>query len=330
MLLLNSALTITPPPIALLRWSDLPHPERAVRRGHLVRVRQGVYASAVAWNALPPWERYLARVHAVALLHPDAVFCLESAEALIGMPVFGDPVVVHVLVPAQATSRAVAGVRMHRSSLERSVIRVAGITVTAPGDTAVDLARHRHNAIGLAAADAALRLATPLTRDELVAINESRVSSRGRNVARWPLARATALAETPLESISRAVIEWLGFAEPELQVTFRARTGEEDRADFAWRAARLLGEADGDLKYDGRFGSPSVVLRRQSARDNRLREHVRAIAHWGWTDATAVAPLRGILNGAGLRQTGPEDPAQLTSLTRILGARAPHRTGDRA
>jgi hypothetical protein len=133
-----------------------------------------------------------------------------------------------------------------------------------------------------------------------------------------------------LESISRAVIEWLGFAEPELQVTFRARTGEEDRADFAWRAARLLGEADGDLKYDGRFGSPSVVLRRQSARDNRLREHVRAIAHWGWTDATAVAPLRGILNGAGLRQTGPEDPAQLTSLTRILGARAPHRTGDRA
>ncbi|WP_374974776.1 hypothetical protein ACEYYH_12910 [Microbacterium trichothecenolyticum] len=324
--LVTVARPIKPSPLALLRHSDAPHPERGVSKGELVKVRHGVYASAALWKSLPPWERYLARVYSAALAYPDAIFCLESAAALLGLPIFGDPGDVHVLVPTARSSRLVAGVRTHRSSDDRTILKIGGLAMTSPEDTAVDLARLRHPAIGLAAADAALRLAPGSSADALTLINEARISSRGRDAARWPLARATALSETAIEAVSRAVIEWLGFPAPELQVVFRS-SGKEDRADFVWTHVKLGGEADGDLKYDGRYGDARDVLRRQTLRDRRLRTHLRAVAHWGWTDATTVTPLRDILAGAGLRATAPEQTAHLHSLQRLLAAHAPHLIG---
>lgn len=321
--LLTVVHVLKPSPLTLLRHSEVPHPERRVAKGELIKIRHGVYASAALWKSLPPWEKYLARVHAAALIHPDAIFCLESAAALLGMPIFGDPVDVHILVPTGRASRLVAGVRTHRSSEDRSIIEIGGLAMTGPDDTAVDLARLRHQAIGLAGADAALRLEPESTADRLLGISEARVSSRGRALARWSLSRATAESETAIEAVSRAVIEWLGFPAPELQVVFRS-SGKEDRTDFVWRHAGLAGEADGDIKYDGRYGDPREVLRRQTLRDRRLRTHLRAVTHWGWTDATTVTPLRDILTGSGLRAFAPEQTAQLHSLRRLLAPHAPH------
>ncbi|MDF2555295.1 MAG: hypothetical protein K0R60_1190 [Microbacterium sp.] len=322
--LLSVALPIRPAPVPLLRHADIPHPERGVARGELIRVRHGVYASTALWKEMVPWDRYLARVHAVALTHPDAVFCMESAAALLGMPIFGDTAIAHVLVSGNEASRFSAGIRTHRSSEDRTIIEVGGLAMTSLHDTAVDLARLRHEAIGVAMADAALRLDPQGTRELLLGINETRVSSRGRNVARWSLARSTSQAETAIESVSRAVIEWLGFSAPELQVAFRSSSGEEDRADFVWRAADLVGEADGDLKYDGRYGDARTVFRRQRLRDTRLRMRVRAVARWGWSDVTTYTPLRGILTGAGLRPVAPEQSAKLHALKLLLAPRAPH------
>lgn len=322
---------LRPCPIPLLHADDVPHPERALARGDLVRVRAGVYAPRDLWHALPPWERYLVRVHAVVLRHPGVVLCHESAVCVDGGPVFGDPLVVHVLSTSVTASRLVSGIRTHTTTDDRQLIEIDGVAMTAPAETAVDLARARHPAIGLSVADAMLRQHPELSRDGLEALNESRSSRRGRKIARWPLSRATALAETALESVSRAAIEWLGYPAPELQVTF-ASAGEEDRSDFLWREASLAGEADGDLKFDGRFGDPRVILRRQRDRDARLRGHVRAVAHWGWSEATAFAPLRDILHGIGLRTTGPENAAALLSLRRSLAGHAPRRieVGDAA
>jgi hypothetical protein len=242
------------------------------------------------------------------------------------MPVFGDPVTIHMLVPPSGAARLSGGVRTHRSSEDRVIVESGGIAMTSPADTAVDLARHRHSAIGLATADAALRLDPNLTDEALVAMNEARASSRGRANARWSLSRATPDTETALESVSCAVIEWLGFPKPELQETFVSESGERDRTDFLWREISLAGEADGDLKYDGRFGDPVAALRRQSERDARLRASLRAVAHWGWADATAVAPLRSLLTGMGLEAIAPENAAQLFTVRRLLAPRAPHRT----
>jgi hypothetical protein len=319
--------SVPPSPVALFRSADTPHPERAMARGTLVRVHRGVYAPATQWNALAPWERYLARVHAVGMTHPAAVFCYESAAALLGMPLFGDPVTVHVLTTSAAASRLTSGVRTHVTADDRALVEAGGLAMTTLAETAVDLARQRHPAIGLAAADAALRLDPDLTGLMLSGVNEARTSSRGRRVARWPLSRANRLAETALESVSRAVVEWLGFPAPAIQVAFPTRAGT-DRTDFFWREFSVAGESDGDLKYDGRFGDPRAVLRKQRDRDARLREHVRTVTHWGWHETTAVTPLRSILLGAGVPQIVPENSARLHSVKRLVARNAPHRTGD--
>jgi hypothetical protein len=128
-----------------------------------------------------------------------------------------------------------------------------------------------------------------------------------------------------------AAVEWLGFTQPDLQVTFRSASGDRDRVDFLWRdgpwsPGGVAGEADGDVKYDGRFGDAAEVHRRQQRRDGRLRRFVSTVPHWGWTDATNGMPLRSILLGAGLIRTAPEDTASLAAMTRAIGSRAPHRT----
>ncbi|MFT3799539.1 hypothetical protein [Microbacterium sp.] len=306
-------------PIVLWRTAEVPHPERGARRGDLTRVRRGVYARTADWRRLPPWEKYLVRVHAAALVFPDAVFSHESAAVLLGMPVLGDPVTVHVLVGPHSAARESTGIRSHRCRELPEVVTSRGIAVTSPAVTAVTLARHRHNAYGLAAADAALGMGKTLTREALIADNEARDSSRGRNLARWPLERADKRRESVLESISDAAIEWLGFPAPELQHVFVAEDGRIDRGDKWWKELSLLGEPDGELKYDGRFGDPAALLRDRHERDRRLlRGDVDSIAHWGWLDVARIWPLRALLLGHGLRQLYPEDTVQLRSLTRLL------------
>jgi hypothetical protein len=82
-----------------------------------------------------------------------------------------------------------------------------------------------------------------------VALNVSargRAQSNRRGVRQldWVQARATAESESAGESVSRAVIEGLGYEEPELQREFFYE-GVTDRSDFYWRRLRIIGESDG-------------------------------------------------------------------------------------
>lgn len=251
---------------------------------------------------------------------PDAVFSHESAAALHGLPGFGDPVMVHLLRDPSGTARTIGGVRTHTTEVPRELMELGGVGLTTPAETAVDIARTRHGAHALAVADAVLRLDTTMTAERLVATNEARGSSRGRRQARWALHRASGVPESTLESVSRAAIEWLGFPDPVLQQWFTSRSGERDRSDMWWPEDKVAGEADGDLKYDGRFGDPAMLLRTRRRRDGRLREHVRSVAHWAWEEVARYAQLRSILLGAGLRRIRPEDTARLFELQRALSA----------
>lgn len=306
-----------PSPVPLLRSSEVGHPEHQIACGSLVRVRRGILAPAELWSALTPWQRYTARVHAVVMVRPEVILCLESAAAIFGLPLFGEPADVHVLDTPDATARLHGGIRLHTTRGDRLVERVGGVRVTSAADTAVDLSRARHGALALAVADAALRADPSLTVEALVAANESRISSRGRRVARWVLHRASPLAETPLESVSRAAIEWLGFAEPELQKTFWT-DGVTDRTDMWWRGARIVGEADGDVKYDGSLQPSASAIRKEKERDRRLRRHASGVAHWGWSDVAKVRPLADALRSAGLRPANAESSRELHALTELL------------
>ena len=313
----SAKLIDAPPPLPLFRSSDLPHAERGVASGDLVRVRRGILAPASLWWALPPWRRYEARVHAAAITHPGIVFCRESAAAIRGLPVFGEPLEIHVLDTPGATSRSSGGLRLHVTAEDRVVDSRGGILVTSLADTVIDLARGRHGAIGLAVADAALRVDPDLTVEALVARNESRANSRGRRVARWALHRATPLAETVLESVSRAAIEWLGFADPELQVRFQT-DGVVDRVDMWWEDARVIGEADGEIKYDGSLRPAAVAIAKEKERDRRLRRHASGLGHWGWRDVALIGPLRETLHQAGLRPISAESSRELYGLSSLL------------
>lgn len=319
MLALPTRPQIAASPVVLFRRSDIPHPERSVARGELLRIRPGVFAEATQWTALRPWEQYLARVHAVALQRPDAVFCHESAAALLGMPVIGDPRIVHILVPRTLAARETRDIRSHRVTRMPELMCVDGLIVTTPTATAVGIARYRQHAIGLAAADAALRRDPTITTDTLRGDNETRATSRGRAHARWVIERASARRESVLESVSDAALEWLGFPPSVLQQEFVAEDGQLDRGDYWWADIGLLGEADGEFKYDGRFGEPAALLRARHARDRRLlRSGARAIAHWGWIDVARVWPLRDLLVGHGLSPVRPPDLPHLQTLMQAL------------
>lgn len=306
---------VLPSPVALLQRQGNAHLDRDVRNGALSRVIRGVYAPTPQWTALEPWERYLARVHAVALGEPDAVFSHESAAALQGLPIFGEPPDVHITRGRGATARCQSNIRIHVVTRWPDVTSCHGVLATAPLDTTVDLARTRHQAVGYAVACATLRAGYTTTAG-LFENNEQRTSSRGRAHARWALRRSTSTPESTLECVSLAAIEWLGFAPPILQHDVLTRDGWR-RPDFLWPDDRVAGEADGDLKYADASGVSR--LRKQRDRDAALQSAgIRAVAHWAWTDVARVDPLRAALRSAGLSPVGPEHPVSLATLAAAL------------
>jgi len=314
--------SLHPSPIPLLLARDVSgvRLDREAAAGRLAVVRAGVFAPADAWRELAPWDRYLARVHAVARQQPEAVFSHESAAALLGLPVFGDPGTVHVL-SGHGTAREAAGIRVHTTTDARELVDIGGVLVAAPVEVAVDLARGRHPAVALAVADAVLRLDPLASVEQLVARNEARSSSRGRKRARWVLHRADARAATALESVSRAVVEWLGFPEPELQIGVATGIGEFV-LDLGWPDVGVGGETDGRLKYDGRYGDPADVLRREKQREDALRRELTGLARWGWAELREPMALRRILLSAGLTPVRPIRSDALFSLRAALAGGA--------
>ena len=278
-------------------------------------MRPGVYARVNDWAALAPWERYLARVHAVARTWVDPVFCLESSAALRGMPTFGEPRLVHLL-SADGSTWHEGDVAVHGLRDGRRTTRAEGIRLTSAVDTALDLCRVLPPAFALAVADALLR-SQPVGQPpiDLSAGGRAQLNRRGLRQLDWVQARATRLAESVGESVSRAVIEWLGCEEPELQAEFRFE-GRTDRADFFWRRRGVIGESDGYGKYD----ADNVAAARshfvdEKRREDRLRRNVGPVIRWDWSDTMHWRNLLAKLRAGGLVPVRPMNTAMLEMLS---------------
>jgi len=310
------AMSIQPPPVALLRRAEAgTRFDHAVRSGRLHRIRSGVYVDSRDWEELPPWSRYLARIHAFASKSPHTVFMHESAAALWGLPTLGKQHRIHARASRPGAARRMNDVQWHHTNDEPDVAVAPGIVATSPIDTVVDLARSRHPVVARAAADALLReLGTG--PDALLATNDARISARGRSAARWPLETASSLVETALESVSLCVIEWLGFERPELQVEFEIGPGDIARADFYWRSVDVIGEADGRAKYSMNGGLPEQQMWSEKRREDSLRRQGRGVARWTWEEARRPDVLRDVLRHSGV----PEVRAPRHDLLRTLPA----------
>ena len=305
-------------PVELFRVRDARVTHQRYRAPAYLPVRTGVYALRLAWNALRPWERYLARVHAFAVLHPDAIFSHESAAALYDLPIFGEPRDIHLFDPGRSRSRRFGDVVVHTSEDVPPVYVATGIQVVSAAHTAVDLMRVLPPAFGLAVGDS---LTSPVrdfaaTMPELRSLAAAQVNRRGRTRLAWLWPRIDGRTESAGESVSRAVIEWCGFELPQSQREFHL-DGFTDRVDFFWEGPRIAGESDGYGKYLAETPEETVArVVAEKKREDRLRRHLGGFARWDWSDAMQVAPLRRALVRAGV----PQVRAPAHALLQTLGA----------
>ncbi|MFI8593445.1 hypothetical protein ACIGCK_03315 [Microbacterium sp. NPDC078428] len=285
---------------------------RRVRSGELARVRPGVYAPADWWAALPPHERYRERVAAAVLVFPDAALMRESAAVAHGLPAFGEPRDIHFFDPDRRSTRRFGDVVVQASERPRVVTHVAGALATDLITTVVDTARHLPPAYALAVADTAR--SRGLHRESIRAHSLSDPNRRHERMLAWVWDFADARAESTGESVSRAVISWLGLPVPILQRTFFT-DGHEDRPDFWWPDYSTIGESDGYGKY--RAATAEAAVRgvvKEKLREDRLRRRCRSFTRWDWGDTHRVQPLLDKLLGAGLPQVGAPDRAMLATL----------------
>ena len=281
-----------------------------------VRVRSGIYAPRTAYLALPPWERYAARVHAFAVAHPAAVLCLESAAVIWGLPLFGETRDIHVFDADRSRSRRFGDVCVHTSMHGRAVARRGPLLCTSMIDTVVDLSRVLPPAEALAVVDAAMSRTQggPLDLTELREHADAQTTTRGSARQRWLWERADGRSESPAESVSRAVIEWCGFEDPELQENFHYE-GVRDRVDFFFRSVGAIGESDGWRKYDLEDAAKAAArLKDEKRREDRLRRRGHPFARWDLSDVWRIAPLQRALSAAGVPLVRPPQPAMLATL----------------
>lgn len=271
-----------------------------------VRVRRGIWIRGTVWRALDPDERYAALVHATARTASGPqplVFSHQSAAAVWGMPLIGDPGPrLHVLVRPDGGGSSGSLMR-HRGELPKALI-INGVHVTDAARTVTDLARSASMAAALAAADSALHR-NLCTRAQLVQEAAALpLRARGRARAALIAALADGRAESAGESLSRAQMYVLRFPQPDLQVEKRDGRGVIGRADFGWEG--LLGEFDGAVKYGIRLNQSPAEMQQAIVAEKEREDRLRAaegerMARWLWADAWGGVGMARKLAAQGLR-----------------------------
>ncbi|MEP7020976.1 MAG: type IV toxin-antitoxin system AbiEi family antitoxin domain-containing protein [Pseudonocardiales bacterium] len=249
--------------------------DRAVRSGRVHRLRRGQFT--VAERAEHPRLVGVAAARACA----GSVVSHRSAALLHRLPVLNHPRRPELTVAPMQTGD-VAGALLHRATLRHiDVSEVDGALVTSVSRTLVDIGRSASAGCAVVAIDAALHRG---------AVDLGAIENVLCACWNWPgirravraVDRADASAESPLESISRLVIGWLGLPAPRLQAQLHDELGMfVGRADFYWPEYGVVGEADGLAKYDSR-----AVLLDEKRRQESLEALGLVVIRWDWSDVT--------------------------------------------
>jgi len=272
------------------------------RGGTRTKLRRGAYVDAAQWERLTSDERHLAHVRAVvADAVSDVVVSHWSAALAWRLPVVGQhDDRVHLTARPSSGGRTRGDVVRHCVTDMPTGVLQAGLMVTSPARTVVDLARVGGIAAGLVAGDAAVRCGLT-DADELMAHARRAGRGRGSRAARLVAAAVDPLAESPGESLSRARMIEHGLPLPVLQHEVRDRDGFVGRVDFWWPHVRVVGEFDGRVKYGDAQGADA--LWREKLREDRLRAVARTVVRWTWDDAWRAFPLVDRLYAAGVPLT---------------------------
>lgn len=285
---------------------------RAVRDGHLVRIRRGWYALADDWTSWWPEDRHRALILSShgETTGGTGIVSHVSAAALWGLPFYR-------LAPRQVHMSASKGVRSsgnrvvtrHRAQVaDDDIVFLRGIPCTSLERTIADVVCAVSVEAAISMADAALRMvsvrrnavdldAEACWRSNLFERLVTMAGTPGIAQARRVIGFANGLAQLPGESVSRLQLRRLGFASPALQVAVRGPEGERWFVDFGLDDVNAYGEFDGQGKYldpsmRGGRTIEEVVLAEKRREDWIRGTTQRRFARWG-DEHSRSAPLLG-------------------------------------
>lgn len=260
-----------------------------VRTGRFVRLRRGLFCDARLWrrSGTSPTARHALETRAAWLALGRRGWASHYTAALLhGLPVpHGQPSAVTISRANRSDGRhRLPGLVLRTATVDPVDIQTDwGMSVLSPARTSLDVARVDGFAPALVLADAALArgMATVAELDRIAA---SMTGWKGAVDARLVAHHASGRRESPTESWSFAV-----FVDRELPlpgcnewVVGEGRGGV--RSDFVWRPYRMVGEADGRVKYTEPRGDPEVVLADEKARQLRIEERGFVVVRWTGTE----------------------------------------------
>ena len=153
--------------------------------------------------------------------------------------------------------------------------------------TLIDLGRHRPMATMVAAADYALHENLTTLAELHAVLDRCRLWPGAARAAR-ALRRVDGRAESPLESVSRLVLAWVGLPPPRPQQRIRNERGVIiARTDFYWDEFGVVGEADGKAKLHIAEDDEQAAARIDGAWDRHsdLEDLGLVVVRWGWHQA---------------------------------------------
>jgi len=259
---------------------------RLLRSGELVAVQRGIVVGALHLaSAVEPRDRHLlaAQIAIASTTGAPTYACLGTAGLLHGFSRLGRTPERVRLYRARGGAWRNDATAVLVCGLPDPHVQTSPFPATTPARTVIDLARWVSFRGGVVVADSAIRLG--VSRPELERVAQDCTRWPGICKAREVLAFADGRAESPLESVSRVVFHEMLLPTPELQaVLVRDEFGHPKTiVDFYWEEFRVVGEADGLLKYD------DDEEERRSLREEKLRqEELEAlgftVVRWTWDD----------------------------------------------
>ncbi|MBG6190421.1 very-short-patch-repair endonuclease [Arthrobacter sp. CAN_A212] len=268
---------------------------RLVQSGDLIRLRRGCYVPGHFWEQQSAETRALHRIYAhhhalLGVASAPPVYSHTSAARIHGLYLWNVDDLIH-LTQGFPTSQHGHGpdIRAHHSPLPpQAVSSRKGLHITSLERTVVDCARILPYRQALIIADHALRLGGD--RQDMQDIAPQLSGHQGIARARKVIGQASALAESPGETLTRHFISKMRLPMPEQQVQVRTRHGDH-RLDFAWRELRLALEFDGRIKYFA-YAPTDEVLFEERRREKALMEDGWQFVRLEWADLFREAELR--------------------------------------
>lgn len=291
----------------------------SVRRGDTKLLQSGVFIATEAWPEDPTLQ-HLVMTLARQLRWPHLVGSHQSAALAQELPLLksrvvaaGRPRFTRAPGPGVRSSReplvTVRQLPRHAvTDLPAGTIR--GLQVTTPARTALDLAYElplpealmltdhvaRQSLSSIAGEHGIRRLVRDAADlrsadDEALSLPQRQAALRSLELAivsvvhrRPRVARVLELTdplrESPPESLSYGVFVLAGLPVPKCQVRFWVSATQEFRVDFYWPEYGLVGECDGNIKYDGTFGASEDARVDQNVREQALRDLGLIVVRW--------------------------------------------------